>query len=84
MNKSKSVEEFGFNSVTAKRNYHKESGYAAQKKYAALHYKQVTLRLPIQTKSQLDSIAQERGVTVNRLIKEAILQTYGIDCFTQK
>lgn len=69
---------------TTKRNYHKESGYAAQKKYAAKHYQNLTVTLPIETKSVLDSIARERGVSLNRLIKEAIQQTYGINCFTQK
>jgi hypothetical protein len=65
-------------------NYHKESGYAAQTKYQKEHYYQITLRLPAVKKSDLDSIAQNRGVSVTCLIKEAILQTYGIDCFTQK
>ena len=67
-----------------KRNYHKETHYAAQTKYQKEHYKQVTLRLPAAKKSALDSIAQERGVSLNRLIKEAIQQTYSVDCFTQK
>lgn len=84
MNESKPVKESDSDFVLQKRNYHKESGYAAQKKYAAAHYKQVSLKLPIETKSALDSIAQERGVTLNRLIKEAIMQTYGVDCFIQK
>lgn len=58
--------------------------YATQTKYQDGRYCSVGIKIPLVKKSQLDSIAQERGVTLNRLIKEAILQTYGIDCFTQK
>lgn len=84
MNKSKAIEESNSDSISVKRNYHKESNYAAQKKYCAAHYKYISLKLPIATKSVLDSIAQERGVSLNRLIKEAIQQVYDVDCFIQK
>lgn len=58
--------------------------YAPQTKYQASHYGTVNIKLPLVKKSVLDSIAAERGVSLPHLIKEAILQTYGVDCFTQK
>lgn len=62
----------------------KKPNYAPQERYQASHYHKLTLKLPLVKKSVLDSIAAERGVSLPHLIKEAILQTYGVDCFTQK
>lgn len=58
--------------------------YAPQEKYQKTHYHRMTVKIPIAKKSELDSLAADRGVSINYLIKDAILQTYGIDCFTQK
>ena len=62
----------------------KKSKYASQEKYQASHYYRLTMKLPLEKKSVLDSIAAERGVSLTRLIKEAILQVYDVNCFTQK
>ena len=58
--------------------------YAPQAKYQASHYYNLTMKLPLTNKSVLDSIAKENGVSLTRLIKDAILQVYGVDCTTQK
>ena len=67
-----------------RRNYHKESGYAAQAKYQKEHYQRLSLKLPKTKKAELDAIANEREVSVSTLVKQAIKAQYGIDCFTQK
>lgn len=71
-------------SDSKRRNYHKESRYAAQAKYQKAHYQQLSLKLPNAKKAELDAIANARGVSVAALVKQAIKDQYGIDCFTQK
>ena len=58
--------------------------YAAQTRYQSQHYCTFGLKIPLVKRAALDTIAAERGVSVSYLIKDAILQAYGIDCFTQK
>lgn len=65
-------------------NYAKKYGYKHQEKYAKAHYHTIAVKIPIAKKEELDALACERGVSINYLVKESILQTYGIDCFTQK
>lgn len=57
--------------------------YKAQEKYQSTHYYKLTIKIPLSKKSILDSIAKENGVSLTRLIKDAILHTYGVDCTTQ-
>lgn len=62
----------------------KKSKYAPQEKYQKEHYSKTTVKIPIVRRQELDALAVERGVSINYLIKYALLQTYNIDCFSQK
>ena len=53
------------------RNYHKESGYMAQKKYDATH-KKIVLKCDHETYARLSSFAQTEGVTIQEVIRRAL------------
>ncbi len=78
-----------------KKNYHKESGYAAQKKYAAktegaaqkkyaLTHKQIGIRFSNELYEKLRVMAEEDGCSVQDLIRKAVETQYGMTLLKPK
>lgn len=60
-----------------KKNYHKESGYKAQKKYNSEHLSNFTLTFYKHDKEQLENLAKKNEMSLSQLIKSAIDEKYG-------
>ncbi len=62
-----------------KRNYQKEYGYSAQKKYHAENYSQIGITVYKQRKEELVALAASKGISLSRLIIDAVETQYQID-----
>lgn len=61
----------------------KASGWVSQKKYRATHdairrYYEPKIRIPIQSKSQFDSLLASTGKTITELVLDALEKQYGV------
>ena len=61
------------------KEYQKKTGYAAQKKYAAKNYSHIVFSVYKPHKNKLEMIARERGISLSKLIIEALSAQYQID-----
>ena len=61
------------------KEYQKKSGYAAQKKYAANNYSNITITVYKQRKQELETLAHSNGVSMSKLVINALSAQYQID-----
>lgn len=64
----------------------KASGWVSQKKYRATHdairrYYEPKIRIPIQSKSQFDSLLASTGKTITELVLDALEKQYGVNLY---
>ena len=61
------------------KDYQQKTGYAAQKKYAEKNYSNITLTVYKQHKEKLEALAHAKGVSLSKLIMQALSAQYQID-----
>ncbi len=70
--------------MSAQSKYHKKTGYSAQKKWKEAHAATIAAQVSKQQKEILQAIADEKGIPLSQLIKQALDAQYGLALSKQK